>query len=115
MVLSTDDPNIRYIEKHFNVQRDEDVIDKLRTRVDVYEITFPNDTTNSFQEELLYKKRQNTYRTTKNIRVLFQNAISRDFYIYFLHKTILQLTKCVSLHLSRLVLTVCGKSMYVIV
>ena len=37
MVLSTDDPNIRYIEKHFNVQRDEDVIDKLRTRVDVYE------------------------------------------------------------------------------
>ena len=26
-----------------------------------------------------YKKRQNTYRTTKNIRVLFQNAISKDF------------------------------------
>ena len=37
MVLSTDDPNIRYIEKHFNVQRDEDIIDKLRTQVDVYE------------------------------------------------------------------------------
>ena len=26
MVLPSDDPNIRYIEKHFNVQRDEDVI-----------------------------------------------------------------------------------------
>ena len=37
MVLPADDPNIRYIEKHFNVQRDEDVIDKLRTRVYVYE------------------------------------------------------------------------------
>ena len=37
MVLPSDDPNIRCIEKHFNVQRDEDVIYKLRTRVDVYE------------------------------------------------------------------------------
>ena len=37
MVLPSDDPNIRYIEKYFNVQRDEDVIYKLRTRVDVYE------------------------------------------------------------------------------
>ena len=37
MFLPPDDPNIRYIEKHFNVQRDEDVIYKLRTRVDVYE------------------------------------------------------------------------------
>ena len=37
MILPSDDPNIRYIEKHFNVQRDEDVIYKLRTRVDVYE------------------------------------------------------------------------------
>ena len=37
MVLPVDDPNIRYIEKHFNVQRDEDIIDKLRTQVDVYE------------------------------------------------------------------------------
>ncbi len=37
MVLPSDDPNIRYIEKHFNVQRDEDIIDKLRTQVDVYE------------------------------------------------------------------------------
>ena len=37
MVLPSDDPNIRYIEKHFNVLRDEDIIDKLRTQVDVYE------------------------------------------------------------------------------
>ena len=37
MVLPADAPNIRYIEKHFNVQRDEDIIDKLRTQVDVYE------------------------------------------------------------------------------
>ena len=37
MVLPSNDPNIRYIEKHFNVQRDEDIIDKLRTQVDVYE------------------------------------------------------------------------------
>ena len=37
MVLTSDEPNIRYIEKHFNAQRDEDIIDKLRTQVDVYE------------------------------------------------------------------------------
>ena len=37
MVLPSNDPNIRYIEKHFNVQQDEDIIDKLRTQVDVYE------------------------------------------------------------------------------
>ena len=37
MVLPSDDPNIRYIEKHFSVQRDEDVIDNLRNRVAVYE------------------------------------------------------------------------------
>ena len=37
MVLPSDEANIRYIEKHFNVHRDEDVIDELRTRVDVYE------------------------------------------------------------------------------
>ena len=37
MVLPSDDPNIRYIEKHFNVQRDEDFIDNLRNRVAVYE------------------------------------------------------------------------------
>lgn len=49
------------------------------------------------------------------MRVLFQNAINKYFLDLFLHKTILQLKKCVSLHLLRLVLTVCGKSMYVIV
>ncbi len=37
MVLPSDDPNIRYIEKHFSVQRDEDVIDNVRNRVTVYE------------------------------------------------------------------------------
>ena len=37
MLLTSKDPNIRYIEKHFNVQRDEDIIDKLRIQVDVYE------------------------------------------------------------------------------
>ena len=29
MVLPSDDPNIRYIEKHFNVQRDDNVIDNV--------------------------------------------------------------------------------------
>ena len=37
MVLPSDDPNIRYIEKYFSVQRDEDVIDNLKNRVAVYE------------------------------------------------------------------------------
>ena len=37
MVLPSDDPNIRYIEKHFNVQRDEDIINKDRNRVTAYE------------------------------------------------------------------------------
>ena len=37
MVLPADDPNIRYIEKHFNVQRDENVIDNVRYRVVAYE------------------------------------------------------------------------------
>ena len=37
MVLLSDDPNIRYIEKHFNVQRDENVIDNVRKRVVAYE------------------------------------------------------------------------------
>ena len=45
----------------------------------------------------------------------FKMQLARISRFIFLHKTILQLTKCVSLHLSRLVLTVCGKSMYVIV
>ena len=37
MVLPSGDPNIRYIEKYFSVQRDEDVIDKVRNRVTAYE------------------------------------------------------------------------------
>ena len=37
LLLTSNDPNIRYTEKHFNVQRDEDIIDKLRIQVDVYE------------------------------------------------------------------------------
>lgn len=37
MVLPSDDPNICYIEKHFNVQRDENVINNVRNRVTAYE------------------------------------------------------------------------------
>ena len=37
MVLPSDDPNVRYIEKNFSVLRDEDVIDKVRNRVAAYE------------------------------------------------------------------------------
>ena len=37
MVLPSDDPNVRYIEKYFNVQRDEGIIDNVRNRVAVYE------------------------------------------------------------------------------
>ena len=37
MVLPSDDPNIRYLEKHFSVQRDENVIDDVRNRVALYE------------------------------------------------------------------------------
>ena len=37
MVLPSDDPNIHYIEKHFSVCRDEDVIDDVRNRVVAYE------------------------------------------------------------------------------
>ena len=37
MVLPADDPNIRYIEKYFNVQRDENIIDNVRNRVIAYE------------------------------------------------------------------------------
>lgn len=37
MVLPSDDPNIRYIGKHFNVQRDEDIINNVRNRVTAYE------------------------------------------------------------------------------
>ena len=37
MVLPSDNPNIRYIEKHFSVCRDEKVIDDVRIRVAAYE------------------------------------------------------------------------------
>lgn len=37
MVLSADDPNICYIEKYFNVQRDEKIIDSIRNRIAAYE------------------------------------------------------------------------------
>ena len=37
MVPPSDDPTIRYIEKHFSVCRDEKVIDDVRSRVTVYE------------------------------------------------------------------------------
>ena len=41
MVLPSDDPNIRYIEKNFSVCRDENVIDDVRNRVAVYEDSTP--------------------------------------------------------------------------
>ena len=37
MVLPSDDPNIHYIEKHFSVCRDENIIDDVRNRVAAYE------------------------------------------------------------------------------
>ena len=37
MVLPSDDPNVSYIEKHFSVCRNENVIDDVRNRVAVYE------------------------------------------------------------------------------
>ena len=37
MVLPTDDPNIRYIEKYFSICRDENVINNVRNRVAAYE------------------------------------------------------------------------------
>ena len=37
LLLTSDDPNIRYIEKHFSIQRNDDVIDIVRNRVTVYE------------------------------------------------------------------------------
>ena len=36
MVLSTDDPNIHYIEKYFSICRDENVINNVRNRVAAY-------------------------------------------------------------------------------
>ena len=37
MVLSADDPNIRYIEKNFTVCRNENIIDEVKNRVAFYE------------------------------------------------------------------------------
>ena len=37
MVLPSDDPNVRYIEKHFSVCRDEKVVDDVRNRVAAYD------------------------------------------------------------------------------
>ena len=37
MVLSSDDPNVRYIEKNFSVCPNKEVIEKVRTRVNIYE------------------------------------------------------------------------------
>lgn len=37
MVLPSDDPNVRYIEKNFSVCLDKEVIENVRTRVNIYE------------------------------------------------------------------------------
>ena len=37
MVLPSDDPNIRYIEKNFSVCPNKEVIEKVKTRVNIYE------------------------------------------------------------------------------
>ena len=37
MVLPSDDPNVRYIEKNFSVCPNNEVIEKVRTRVNIYE------------------------------------------------------------------------------
>lgn len=37
MVLPSDDPNIHYIEKHFSVCPNKEVIEKVRTHVNIYE------------------------------------------------------------------------------
>lgn len=37
MVLPSDDPNVSYIEKHFSVCPNKEVIEKVRTRVNIYE------------------------------------------------------------------------------
>ena len=42
MVLPADDPNILFIEKHFDVQRDESIIDNVRNRVIAYEDSIRN-------------------------------------------------------------------------
>lgn len=37
MVLPSDDPNVRYIEKNFSVRPNKEVIENVRTRVNIYE------------------------------------------------------------------------------
>ena len=37
MVLPSDDPNVRYIEKNFSVCPNKEVIENVRTRVNIYE------------------------------------------------------------------------------
>ena len=37
MVLPSDDPNVRYIEKNFSVCPNKEVIEKVRTHVNIYE------------------------------------------------------------------------------
>jgi hypothetical protein len=37
MVLPSDDPNVRYIEKNFSVCPNKEVIEKVKTRVNIYE------------------------------------------------------------------------------
>ena len=37
MVLPSDDPNVRYIEKNFSVCPNKEIIEKVRTRVNIYE------------------------------------------------------------------------------
>ena len=37
MVLPSDDPNVRYIEKNFSVCSNKEVIENVRTRVNIYE------------------------------------------------------------------------------
>ena len=46
MVLPSDDPNVRYIEKNFSVCPNKEVIEKVRTRVNIYEdsIRYHNET-----------------------------------------------------------------------
>ena len=45
MVLPSDDPNVRYIEKNFSVCPNKEVIEKVKTRVNIYEdsIRFHNE------------------------------------------------------------------------
>ena len=66
MVLPSNDPNIRYVEKNFSVCRDENVIDDVRKRVAVYEDSIRRHHEmvemaaykDSLAHRLLYKKRK---------------------------------------------------------